>query len=87
MSTGQGSLLVVAQAPSNHLNDKQEAVPTWNVLTLKVSKPKAAALDNDYFSEGTIRTCEQRGIDPYIATGHEPHLSPNCQTNLYPMPV
>ena len=31
------------------------------------------ALDNGYFSENNITEVEQRGIDPYIATGREPH--------------
>jgi len=28
---------------------------------------------NGYFSEGNVTACETRGIDPYIATGREPH--------------
>lgn len=57
----------------NHPNDKQEAAPTLNALSCEVGKPKAAALDNGYLSEGTIRACEQRGIEPYIATSREVH--------------
>lgn len=73
VATDQDSLLIVAQSLSNHPNDKQEAAPTLDALSLEVGKPEAVALDNGYFSEGTIRACEQRGIDPYIATGREPH--------------
>ena len=30
-------------------------------------------MDNGYFSEHNITEMEARGIDPYIATGREPH--------------
>jgi len=69
----QESLLIVAPALSNHPNDKQEAEPTLDAISPKVGKPTAAALDNGYFSEANITALERRGIDPYIATGREPH--------------
>jgi len=69
----QESLLIVAPALSNHPNDKQEAEPTLAALSPKVDQPKAAALDNGYFSEANIAALEKLGIDPYIATGREPH--------------
>jgi transposase len=69
----QASLLIVASALSNHPNDKREAEPTLAALSPKVGTPPAAALDNGYFSPATLQACEQRGIDPYIATGREPH--------------
>jgi transposase len=73
VATDQDSLLIVAQALSNHPNDKQEAAPTLDSLSSEVGKPKAAALDNGYFSEANIQACQTRGIDPYIATGREGH--------------
>jgi len=69
----QASLLIVASALSNHPNDKREAEPTLAALSPKVGTPPAAALDNGYFSPASLQACEQRGIDPYIATGREPH--------------
>jgi transposase len=69
----QESLLIVAPALSNHPNDKQEAEPTLDAISPKVGKPTAAALDNGYFSEANVTALERRGIDPYIATGREPH--------------
>jgi hypothetical protein len=69
----QESMLIVATSLSNHPNDKQEAEPTLNALSPKLGKPASAALDNGFFSEANIRTLEQRGIDPYIATGREAH--------------
>jgi len=69
----QASLLIVATALSNHPNDKREAEPTLDALSPKVGLPPAAALDNGYFSEANIKALERRGIEPYIATGREPH--------------
>ena len=73
VAADQASLLIVAHALSNHPNDKQEAVPTLDALAPEVGQPTAVALDNGYFSEANVRACEQRKIDPYIATGREPH--------------
>lgn len=69
----QESLLIVAPSLSNHPNDKQEAEPTLDAISPKVGKPTAAALDNGYFSEANVASLERRDIDPYIATGREPH--------------
>jgi transposase len=73
VATDQASLLIVANALSNHPNDKQEAVPTLDAVSPKVGKPTAAALDNGYFSEANVKAFQQRKVDPYIATGREPH--------------
>jgi transposase len=73
VATDQESLLIVAHTLSNHPNDKQEAVPTLEALSPEVGKPDAVALDNGYFSEDNIQACQMRGIEPYIATGREPH--------------
>jgi len=73
VANDQESLLIVAHALSNHPNDKQEAVPTLSAISPEIGKPKAAAMDNGYFSQANIRACEELGIDPFIATGREPH--------------
>lgn len=73
VATDQESLLIVAHALSNHPNDKQEAMPTLEALSPEVGKPDAVALDNGYFSEDNIQACQMQGIEPYIATGREPH--------------
>jgi len=72
-ATDQESLLIVAHALSNHPNDKQEALPTLDAMPAAIGKPKAAAMDNGYFSEANIAACQKRGIEAYIATGREPH--------------
>ncbi len=69
----QESLLIVAHTVSDHPNDKEEAIPTVDAIPPAVGKPQAAALDNGYFSPENIAQLEARGIDPYIATGREPH--------------
>jgi transposase len=73
VAVDQTSLLIVATSLSNHPNDKQEAKPTVNAISPRVGTPDAAALDNGYWSPDTIKALEERGIDPYIATGREPH--------------
>jgi hypothetical protein len=73
IATDQASLLIVAHSLSNHPNDQHELVPTLDALDPQIGPPQAAALDNGYFSEANIAACTQRGIEPYIATGREPH--------------
>ncbi len=73
VAVDQKSMLIVANTLSNHPNDKQEAAPTLDAISPVVGQPEAAALDNGYFSQATIQACQQRGIDPYIATGREAH--------------
>ncbi len=73
VAVDQASLLVVATTLSNHPNDQREAEPTLNALAPDVGTPTSVSLDNGYFSETNIQACEQRGIQPYIATGREPH--------------
>jgi len=73
VAVDQESLLVLAPTLSNHPNDKQEAEPTLDAIPAEIGKPSAAALDNGYFSEANIAALEKRDIDPYIATGREPH--------------
>lgn len=73
VAVDQESLLIVANTVSNHANDKREAVPTMEAIDERLNQPAAAALDNGYYSESNIAALEGRGIDPYIATGREPH--------------
>ncbi len=67
------SLLIVANTLSNHPNDKQEAIPTLDAIPSEIGKPAAGALDNGYFSAHNITEFQARGVEPYIATGGEPH--------------
>jgi transposase len=80
------SRLIVANTLSNHPVDTAEAVPTVDAIPPELGKPKAAALDRNYFSPGNIDALESRGIEPYIATGREPHQR-NWKLFFGPAPV
>jgi transposase len=73
VAVDQDSRLIVSPTTSNHPNDKQEAIPTIDAIPAGVGKPQAAALDNGYFSPANIEALQERGIDPYIATGRDSH--------------
>jgi len=73
IAVDQGSLLAVGSTLSNHPVDTYEAVPTLDAIPPRIGQPKAAALDNGYFAPKNIKDFEARGIDPFIATGREPH--------------
>jgi transposase len=73
VAVDQASLLIGAHSLSNHPNDKHEAEPPLAALSPDLGKVDGAALDNGYFSPATLHACEQRGIEPYIATGREAH--------------
>ncbi len=79
VAVDQGSLLVVAATLSNHPNDQQEAEPTLDAIPPDVGTPQTVSLDNGYFSEANVQACQARGIEPFIATGREPHHE-NWQT-------
>lgn len=73
VAADQESMLIMAHALSNHPNDKQEVLPTLQAMPTEIGKPEAIAMDNGYFSETNIQNCKNLGIEPYIATGREPH--------------
>jgi len=69
----QLSRLIVTNRVSDQPNDKQQAIPTLDAVPALLGTPAGAALDNGYFSEATIAEFAARGVEPYIATGREPH--------------
>ncbi|MCL4831412.1 MAG: transposase [Caldilineaceae bacterium] len=73
VAVDQESLLIVGNTLSNHPSDRGQALPTVDAIPHELGTPTAAALDNGFFSPQTIAGLEERGIDPYIATGREPH--------------
>ncbi len=76
VAVDQASLLIVAETLSNHPNDQQEALPTLDAIPGELGIPAAGALDAGYFSQSNIQGMLDRGIEPYIATGREPHHRP-----------
>ena len=73
VAVDQDSLFVVGHTLSNHPVDTYEAIPTIDAIPPEIGQPKAAALDKIYFAPKNIRELEARAIDPFIATGREPH--------------
>ena len=67
------SRLVVGNWLCDAPNDKQAALPTIDTVPPELGTPKAANLDTGYFSSDNIDGLQERGIDPYIATGRTPH--------------
>ena len=73
VAVDQESLLIVAAVLSNDPTDRQQALPTVDAIPDVLGTPPAAALDAGYWSEDNVNGLQARGIDPYIATGREPH--------------
>lgn len=73
VAVDQDCRLIVAPGLSNHTTDRQEALPTVDAIPAGLGRPKAAALDNGYWSPDNVEGLLQRGIEPYIATGRDPH--------------
>jgi transposase len=73
VAVDQESLLIVGTSLSNHPTDQAEIVPTVEAIPAALGIPEGAALDQGYFSAVTITMLEGLGIEPYIATGREPH--------------
>src|SRR6266536_2125663 len=85
VAVDQASLLIVGNALSNHPNDSQEAEPTLESIPTAIGTPDAAALDAGYFGPATLAACAKRGIEPYIATGRDPHHL-SWQQRFAPLP-
>jgi len=73
VAVDQACLLIVGTSLSNHPTDQAEVGPTLDAIPAALGTPAAAALDNGYFSAANIELLEGRGVEPYIATGREPH--------------
>jgi transposase len=73
VAVDQDSRLIVAPGLSNHPTDRQEALPTVDAIPAGLGRPEAAAFDNGYWSPDNVEGLLERGIEPYIATGRDPH--------------
>ncbi len=85
VAVDQGSLLIVGWALSNHPNESQEAEPTLSAIPSALGTPEAAALDTGYSGPATLLACAKRSIEPYIATGRDPHHA-SWQQRFAPLP-
>jgi hypothetical protein len=52
---------------------ERRAEPTLESIPPAIGVPEAAALDAGYFGPATLSACAKRCIEPYIATGRDPH--------------
>ncbi len=73
VAVDQDCRLIVGHTLSNHASDREEAIPTVEAIPAQVGKPQAAALDNGYWSPTNVEGLQERGIEPYIATGRDSH--------------
>jgi transposase len=73
VAVDQASRFIVGNTVSNHGNDQAEAIPTVDAIPTEVGQPRAAAMDNGYWSPTNIEALHTRGIEPYIATGRDSH--------------
>jgi transposase len=86
IAVDQASLLIVGESLSNHPTDQHEADPTLDSIPPDLGTPDAAALDTGYFSTANIAAFERRDIEPYIATGRDPH-HPSWQDRFAALPA
>ncbi|WP_425215275.1 transposase [Tumidithrix helvetica] len=75
MVVDQLALLIVSNTLSNHTNDQLETMLTLDAINPRVGKAKRAAFDAGYFSETNIERFQSRQVEPFIATGRQPHHS------------
>jgi transposase len=73
VAVAQECLLIVGTSLSNHPTAQAEILPTVEGIPAALGRPEAAALEQGYFSAANVTLLEGLGIEPYIATGREPH--------------
>jgi transposase len=73
VAVDQDCRLIVGNTLSNHASDREEAIPTVGAIPAQIGKPRAAALDNGYWSPMNVEGLQGRGIEPFIATGRDSH--------------
>jgi transposase len=85
-------VIVVAEL-SDEAADQRQLEPALeqldqNLEAIGAELPDGAALtaDGGYFSEENVKTCEQYGVDPFIATGRFKHSEPQPPAPRGPIP-
>ena len=93
VAVDQDSRLIVGNTLSNHANDKEEAIPTVDAIPAEVGKPKAAALDNGYWSPTNVEDCRRGASSPTSPQGVTATIKagknalPSSRNLLQKMPV
>ena len=66
--------IIVGQAVTQEVNDKQQVRPMVQAIEAQAGKKTEQLLaDNGYCSEGNVKYVEQRNIDAYLAAGRQKH--------------
>jgi len=73
VAVSDDSRFIVGFSLSNHANDQHEVEPTLANIPEELGEVSAAALDTGFFSEANIKALQAKQIEPYIATGRDPH--------------
>ena len=69
--------VIVAMGVSNQPPDVEHLVPMMERSITNTSQvPKSLIADAGYWSEDNAAACEERGVNPYIATGRQAHGKP-----------
>jgi transposase len=69
--------VIVAMGVSNQPPDVEHLVPMLERTIANTSQvPETFIADAGYWSEANAKACEDRGADPHIATGRQPHGKP-----------
>ncbi len=75
-SVDMETMLIVGNHVSQQPNDKQEVEPALaqlDQLPESLGQVEKAALDSGFFSEHNTNCLEDKGIEPYIASGRQTH--------------
>ena len=69
--------VIVAMGVSNQPPDVEHLVPMLERTIANTGQaPVTLIADAGYWSEDNAKACEDRGVDPHIATGRQPHGKP-----------
>jgi len=69
--------VIVAMGVSNQPPDPEHLVPMLErIMAYTAQVPEILIADAGYRSEENAQACEERGVDPHIATGRMPHGQP-----------
>ena len=69
--------VIVAMGVSNQPPDPEHLVPMLERTIANTAQiPRTFIADAGYWSEENATACEERGVDPHIATGRQPHGQP-----------
>ena len=69
--------VILAMGVSNQPPDVEHLVAMLErTISNTAEVPRTYIVDAGYWSEENAKACEQRGVDPHIATGRQPHGQP-----------